>query len=359
MPELFGNTYTPEELRQRVGSMEQVAGIRRMTLADGNEKGVEAFDVTTGGGLDFTVLAGRGMDIGRARYRGYPLAWQSSTGVPAAAFFEPEGLGWLRGFHGGLVTTCGLTYAGAPAVDGEEELGLHGRVSYTPAKHISSGASWHEDDYLMYVEGEMRESSVFGPNMVLTRRISAMLGHPVIHMQDLVENEGFEPQEHMLVYHCNLGFPLMGEGTELVAPSATVEGQEEFAQETVDSHASFDAPQQVDERVYYHTLSALEDGSTQVGVVNRDLGLGVYFTLNVNELPYLAQWKMPGRGTYVMGVEPANCHVEGRPAERERGTLQVMEPGETRQYTMTIGIVEGQDGIDQLVNSIRSLQQGD
>ncbi|MGC9320227.1 MAG: aldose 1-epimerase family protein [Armatimonadota bacterium] len=357
MAELYGRSYTREELTERVGSMDQVAGVRRITLADGNEKGVDAFEVRTGGGLDFTVLAGRGMDVGQATYRSYPLAWQSCTGVPAASYFEPEGLGWLRGFHGGLVTTCGLTYAGAPATDGEEQLGLHGRVSYTPARHISSGASWHNGDYLMYVEGQMREASVFGPNMVLTRRISSMLGHPVLHIQDVVENQGFQPQEHMLVYHCNLGFPLMDATTELVAPSREVVGQEEFAQETVDSHASFDAPQQIDERVYYHQLHAAEDGSTQVGVVNRELGagVGIYFNLNVNELPYLVQWKMPGQGTYVMGIEPANCHVEGRPAERERGTLQVMEPGESRSYTMTIGIVEGPEGIDQLVSSIRSL----
>ncbi len=354
---LYGKSYSPEELRKRVGSIDQVGGVRRIMLADGNETGVEAFDVRTGGGLDFTVLAGRGMDIGRATYRSYPLAWLSPTGVPAAAYFEPEGLGWLRSFHGGLLATCGLTYAGAPAQDGDEELGLHGRVSNTPAREVSYGASWHEDDYLMYVQGQVREASVFGPNMVLTRRISAMLGHPVMYLQDVVENQGFAPQEHMLVYHCNLGFPLMDQNTELVASSAEVTGQQEFAQETMDSHASFAEPQEIDERVYYHQLNAAEDGSTTVAVVNRDLGAGIalVFSLNVNELPYLVQWKMPGLGTYVMGIEPANCHVEGRPAERERGTLQVLEPGESRSYTMTLNIAEGPEAIDQVVASIQAL----
>ncbi len=357
MAELYGKSYTKEQLRARVGSIDQVAGIRRVTLADGAEAGVEAFDIHTGGGLDFTVLAGRGMDIGMARFRGYPLAWQSSTGVPHASFFEPEGLGWLRGFHGGLVTTCGLTYAGAPSTDDGEELGLHGRVSYTPARHVSSGACWHEGDYLMHVSGQMREASVFGPNMVLNRQISTMLGARSIHLQDTVENQGFDEQEHMLVYHCNLGFPLMDETTELVAPSAEVEGLQDFAQETIDSHTRFAAPKPIDERVYYHRLHSDENGATQVAVINRELGagIGVYFKLNVNELPYLVQWKLPGQGTYVMGIEPANCHVEGRPAERERGTLQVMQPGETRQYSLTIGVAEGPEELDELEQSIRAL----
>ncbi len=357
MPDLYGKSYTREELAQRVGCMEQVCGVQRITLADGNEAGVEAFNFSTGGGLEFQVLAGRGMDIGRATYRSYPLAWMSPTGVLASPYFEPEGFGWLRGFYGGLMTSCGLTYAGAPCTDGDEELGLHGRISYIPARHVCSGASWHNGDYLMYVQGEMREATVFGPNIVLTRRISSMLGHPVIHVQDVVENQGFVPQEHMLVYHCNLGFPLMDESTELVAPSAEVRGQKDFAQATLDTHASFAAPELIDERVYYHKLHANEDGSTTVAVVNRELGAGiaVAFSLNINELPNLVQWKMPGMGTYVMGIEPANCLVEGRTLERERGTLQVMEPGETRRYTMTISVYEGPEAIDGLVNSIRAI----
>ena len=35
----------------------------------------------TGGGLAFTVLIDRGLDIGPADYKGIPLAWQSGTGA--------------------------------------------------------------------------------------------------------------------------------------------------------------------------------------------------------------------------------------------------------------------------------------
>ncbi|MGI5816584.1 MAG: aldose 1-epimerase family protein [Armatimonadota bacterium] len=357
MPALYGRQYEEDELRMRVGSVDQVGGVRKVELADGSERGVEAIDFRTGAGLDFTVLAGRGMDIGAVTYRSYPLAWISPTGATAASYFEPTGLGWLRGFHGGLISTCGLTYAGAPATDGDEQLGLHGRVSNIPAKSVSYGASWHEDRYIMFAQGEMRETSVFGPNVLMSRRVSAFLGHPMMHLQDIVENQGFAPQEHMLVYHCNIGFPLLDANTELVAPSAEVRGQTEFAQETIDSHASFDEPGEVDERVYYHTLRSDDEGNTMVAVVNRELGagIGLALTFNVNVLPNLVQWKMPGQGTYVLGIEPANCLVEGRPAERERGTLQVLEPGESRTYNLTFNIYEGPDAIDGLVEMIGGL----
>lgn len=357
MTALYGKQYEMNELRKRVGSMDQVGGVRKVELADGNERGVEAFDFRTGSGLDFTVLAGRGMDIGAVTYRSYPLAWASSTGVPAASYFEPEGLGWLRGFHGGLISTCGLTYAGAPSTDGDEQLGLHGRVSNIPAKALSWGTSWHDDSYVMYAQGEMREASVFGPNMLMTRRVSAFLGYPMVHVQDVVENQGFAPREHMIVYHCNLGFPLMDANTELVAPSADVRGQTDFAQETIDSHTTFDEPGEVEERVYYHTLKADEEGNTMVAVINRELGAGIGLALsfNVNVLPNLVQWKMPGQGTYVMGIEPANCLVEGRPAERERGMLVELDPGESRTYDLRFNIYEGPDALDQLTGMIEEL----
>ena len=43
-----------------------------------------------------------------------------------------------------------------------------------------------------------------------------------------------------------------------------------------------------------------------------------------------------GEGLYVVGLEPANCHVEGRIRERERGTLPMLTPGETRRYRLEI-----------------------
>lgn len=358
MPRLYGNDYTEHQVRERVGSVEQVGGVQRMTLTEGTSTGVEAFRFRTGGGLDFTVLAGRGMDIGATSYQGMPLAWVSSTGPAHPAFFEKDGLNWLRTFHGGMMCTCGLTYAGAPATDGDEELGLHGRVSHLPAGHVSSGANWRDGEYIMYAEGVMRETSVFGPNIVMKRAVTAVLGEPKLHVHDVVRNEGFEPQEHMILYHCNLGFPLMGADTELVMPTGSVEGRDEYSQETIGRSSRFASPAPgIDERVYYHDLAAEDDGTTTIALVNRKLGdgLAVYFTWDMTTLPNLSQWKLPGQGTYVTGIEPGNCLTQGRPAERDRGTLQVLDPGEVREYRITVGVADGKQEIAQLIKRIKAI----
>ena len=127
MPTLFGRTYPRDLLLQYVGDISQVAGVRVGELGDGFERGVRVADFRTGTGFEFTVLVDRGLDIAWAAFRGASISWRSPTTAIAPSFYEPAGLGWLRGFHGGLVNTCGLTYLGAPGEDEHKALGLHGR----------------------------------------------------------------------------------------------------------------------------------------------------------------------------------------------------------------------------------------
>ena len=63
--------WTPETARQdcirRYGNMRQLCGLKRYQFTDGKATGLDAVDVETGGGLRFTVLPGRGMDISELR----------------------------------------------------------------------------------------------------------------------------------------------------------------------------------------------------------------------------------------------------------------------------------------------------
>lgn len=75
---------------RRYGNMKQLCGLKRYTFADGKAKGVEGVDVDNGGGLRFTVLPGRGMDISELRWRGVPVAYLSKSGVTASSYHDPE-----------------------------------------------------------------------------------------------------------------------------------------------------------------------------------------------------------------------------------------------------------------------------
>src|SRR5206468_1087004 len=134
-------------------------------------------------------------------------------------FFEREGLGWLRTFYGGLVTTCGLTWFGAPCEDDGKPLGLHGRISHIPATNVTWGGEWDGDDYILSVTGKMREAVVFGENVQLTRRVWARMGESRLFIDDTVENMGYQRTAHMILYHINIGFPAVNDNARLIAPT--------------------------------------------------------------------------------------------------------------------------------------------
>lgn len=361
MPRLFGRSYSRTELLERVGDISQVGGVRRYALADGNERGVEAAQFRTGTGFNFEVLLSRGMDISLGEFSGVPLSWASATGKVAPEYFEPEGLGWFRNFHGGLMVTCGLTYLGSPCVDDGKHLGLHGRASNIPAKNVWTDGEWQGDDYVMWVQGRVREAAVFGENIEMRRKVWAKLGENRLFVHDTVTNLGFEPIEHMYLYHINIGFPLVDEGSELLSPSAVVQPRDRDAEEGKEDYGKFLAPVKgYREKVYFHTMNADEQGDVYIALVNRSLGdgFGVYVKYRKEELPRFVQWKMMGQGTYAVGIEPANCLVEGRDKERERGTLVFLGPGEMREYHLEIGVLPNAQAIGEIEEKIRACAGG-
>jgi hypothetical protein len=339
---IYDNTWTQRELLGYVGDIGQVGGVRMITLADGPERDLRAAELRTAAGLRFTVYLDRGMDIGPLEYRGVPLAWTSPTGPAAPAFYEPQGLGWLQTFHGGLLTTCGLTQAGPPADDNGEQLGLHGRISHTPARQISQGDTWDGDTYSFWIEGRMRETSVFGHDLELKRRITACLDEARLVIEDQVTNTGGVAAPHMILYHINLGFPLLQAGSRLVAPSQEVIPRDEVAAPGLDEHTQFHAPTPgYAEQVFFHQMRADDDGFVKVVLRNDALGIGLQLRYRQQELPWFTQWKQMGWGTYTLGVEPGNCRPEGRVAAREREALVELAPGEQVNYRVEINVLEG------------------
>ena len=82
-------------------------------------------------------------------------------------------------------------------------------------------------------------------------------------------------------------------------------------------------------------------------------GLGLAIHFRPAQLPALFNWRMLGYGTYVMGMEPANCPtVEGRIAAEQRGTLPMLEPNETRDYDLRFEVLDGPEAIATTLASI-------
>jgi hypothetical protein len=356
MTTLFDQSWTKRDILAYVGDISALGGIRLAELSDGPGRGVRVADLYTGAGLRCTVLVDRGLDIGYAAFNGMPIAFQASCGVRSPYFFDQEGYESQRNFHGGLLSLCGLSAAGHPSEDAFGKHGLHGRVSNTPAKSVSVGDTWDGDEYEFWISGQVRESWVFGFNLRMTRKIMARLGENRLRVEDAFENLGCEPAPLMLLYHCNFGFPIVAEGSELIM-DGSVEPRDSEAEKGIDTYNRFERPQPgYAEQVFYHKVRGDEDGYATAAIVNRWLnggeGLAAYIRWRQAELPELIEWKQMGVVDYAAGVEPANCYPEGRAREAERGTLRILEPGEVVHTELEFGTLARSDEIEALVHRI-------
>lgn len=351
---MYGKNYATQELRQRIGNMDQVAGVRTVQLQDGPEHPGRAAVIHTGSGLELTVLLDRCLDISAASFQGRPMAWRSTTGDIAPQYYEPEGLRWLRGYFGGMVTTCGLINVGAPADDSPVSgNGLHGRIGNAPARNVQVRQAWDGDDYVLSVTGSMRETRVFGENLLLTRTVSTKLGAKRFQICDTLTNEGFDETQFQLLYHCNVGWPAVDEGSQVLAPVQTIAPRDADAADGKEAWAHCDAPiHGYAEKVYYHDMAPAADGSVTCAVVNNGFdageGFGVYLKYYKSELPRFAHWKQMGEQEYVIGLEPCNCCVEGKAVDEKYGLVDAIAPGESRTFRLEFGAVTTPDELAAL-----------
>ncbi len=334
--------YHPANLLEHVGNPDQIAGIKLLEAQDGLARNSRIFQVWTGSGLIYSVLADRALDISACTYKGASLTWLSSIGESHPAYFEAEESEWLRNYGGGLFVTCGLDQFGYPNTDGEEKLGLHGRISNLPARYVNYQVGWKGAEYKLEIFGQVRQSRVFGENILLKRRIESVMGSSIIRIEDEVINEGYEPQAHMILYHFNLGFPLLSEHSVLDVNIRNSIARDAEAESGIQHWMRFQTPKSsYQEQVFEHEVIADSDGKVRVELKNEEMGFGLRWILKKEQLPYLYEWKMLGKGTYVLGVEPANCRgMFGRAHARTHNQLPFLEPGQSCRYDLELEVLD-------------------
>lgn len=359
---LYGKRMSVNDLRRRIGNMDQVAGIRLVQLDEGKERPTRAALLRTGSGLEVTVLPDRCLDVASAYFRGKAMGWRSAVGDVAPQYYEAAGLRWLRSYFGGLLTTCGLMNVGAPAPDSAfSGQGLHGRISNTPARNLKVVEEWQGDDYVLSITGAMREAVLFGENLTLTRTVSTCLGETRFWIADVLSNEGFRPVRYMLLYHCNVGWPAVDSGSRIISPSRYVAPRDAVARAGAERWGLMDAPTPgYAEKVYYHDMAPARDGWVTVALVNdgfsRGEGFGVYVKYDKKELPRFIEWKMMGEQDYVVGLEPCNCGVEGRNVDEALGLLPTLNPGESKAFHLEFGPITTKEELRAIETRCKSVK---
>jgi hypothetical protein len=375
---IYERDYSKQELLRRLGSLAQIGGVQLISFEEGHARGTRGIEFRTGSGFCFTVIPDRGFDVGYADYQGAGLCWLPPKLLAGPWYYEGDldATTWLRVGLGGLFNTAGLVSIGtAEDIDTSAygftqrltaRYGTHDRIALTPASRFTFGEEWDGDRCLLWAEGVVRQDIAYGESLSLRRRYEAELGGSSFRITDIVTNEGWFETPHQQLYHFNVGFPIVDEGTEVLA--APREEPEAMHFSTGDGTNNGDrdpstwrtatAPQPgFTHEGYLLTMKADEAGRAAAAFVNGRLrpeigGLGVYLRYDSTTLPTYIAWRMMREGLYALGMEPAT-NPFGNPRDLvAQGYPLVLQPGDERRYELEFGILAGADAIDQFKSTL-------
>lgn len=346
-----------QEILRYVGDYSQLFGIKAYELVQGKAKGVRAFDVNNGAGLEFTVIADRCLDIGKLSFQSVNCSYLSKTGFVSPVYYYGNDAAFFRNYFAGLLTTCGLRNVGNSSTENGELFGIHGAISNIPGEEVCASTTWEDEGPVMTISGKMREARFFGENLLLNRKIVCPYGKNTISIHDCIENIGFKTEQLMILYHFNMGYPLLDEAAVFMSPSRTVVPRDAEAAKGADNWTEMQPPTPAyAEQVFYHDLRTDAEGNTCAAIVNLTQMLGIAFRFNKKQLFNLCQWKQMGEGEYVLGIEPSNCYVGGRLDPRNKDVMQHLEPGETKNVDIQIEIISGPQEIYALEEELNKYE---
>ncbi len=317
-------------MNKYIGHALQISGVEEYRLVGGKGDGMRMYHVSNGLGMEMDISPDRCGDITRLRFKGINMSYMSPCGYAAPAYYDKTGSNWLQSFTAGFLTTCGLQAVGSPCVDEGEELPLHGSIANLPCEH----SYWEEDEKAIRIHCTTKDQVLFGRKLVLERVLEISKTENKFSIQDTICNEGDKKEPMEILYHMNMGYPLLDEDSVITIPSVAVKARDAHAEKDIQNWMNMEKPQSgYQERCYYHTFA---DENGQASIYQPKLGVGLEISYNAKELDGFVEWKMMGVRDYVLGLECGNCYPDGRDVMRKTGMLKFLEAGETVQYTVNV-----------------------
>jgi hypothetical protein len=321
--------------------------VRSRRLSGGRREGVVLMELVAGDTKVF-VLPDRGLGIWKLIAGGTELGWQSPVAGPVHPAFvplgEPSGLGWLDGFDE-LVARCGLVSNGAPDFDSSGRLahGLHGRIANLPAHELA--VTLDEEAGTLTLEGAVDETRFLMHSLRMQTRLVLHADRPRIAWTDTVTNLSERPATMQLLYHVNLGPPLLGAGAEVVAAIDELAPRDATAAADVPTWNRYDAPRAGrGEDVHFARIRPNTDGIASALLVSPDGSQAAGLSWRADTLPCFSLWKNQGglADGYVTGLEPATNYPNRRSFEEAQGRVVPLAPGESVTFDLAIEHLAGE-----------------
>ncbi len=319
-----------------IGHESQLYGVEEHRLVGGRGDGMRLFEINNGKGMQLTVAPDRACDISRLRFKGINMSYMSACGYVAPTYYDNVGANWLKSFTAGFLTTCGLEAVGSPCVDEGVTLPLHGSIAHIPSEHTY----WYEEDGNLIICGVMKDETlgVSRRKLRLSRSIVVSTQKNEFEIIDTIENTGHKEEPMEILYHMNMGYPLLDEDSVITIPSAEVIPRNQHAADDIDNWMHMQKPTPgYSERCYYHKYA---DENGKAAIYQPKLNVGLEISFDASELDGFVEWKMMGSRDYVLGLECGNCYPDGRDVMRKTGMLKFLQPGEKKTYRVKVSMLE-------------------
>lgn len=185
---------------------------------------------------------------------------------------------------------------GSPCTDEGEELPLHGSIANIPCEQ----AYWTEEDGDLVIHTVTKDEVIFGRKLRLSRKLRVSTEENCFVIEDTVVNTGDRTEPFEILYHMNMGYPLLDEDSVITIPSVEVVPRDDHAAEDIENWMHMEKPTAgYQERCYYHKFA-----------------------------------DSAGRG-----LECGNCYPDGRDVMRRTGMLKFLQPGEKKIYAVKVSII--------------------
>jgi hypothetical protein len=180
--------------------------------------------------------------------------------------------------------------------DADVHHGEHGRISHQSAQ-LTGCAVIEDDNPRIQLTAHVREAALYAENLELRRQIDLPLYRPEILIRDQVINVGALPARHELLYHVNLGYPLVSEGAMVRANSSGTVRSEKVAALTRDATEKVDA----------WAITPSEDNVATIQLTSPEFGGTLDFDYSSDTLPEFLLWKLQRTKNNVLGFAPRSA----------------------------------------------------
>ena len=211
-----------------------------------------------------------------------------------------------------MLYTCGLTNVGDACNDGEFHP-IHGTIGNRAATVTRAETELRSGRVV--VCGTARETRLYGRDLSLKRTVTVDAASPTVEIQDVVENRAESAEAIMLLYHINIGYPLLDDGTWMVTNA--------------------DQYSQVVQETRSNGTRRYSSGPADAVVIvfSPQLQMGMAISWDRSRLPYLYRWRNLEFGDWVVGLEPATCStLGGRLEEAATGEMLTLAPHQTASF---------------------------